>query len=102
MTLPQLMDEKVKKQGWVIVSCHFVQAAPMDDPEMITAMADCFSEQDGSKCYRQGTEIIVTSLSGYTGDHTPYLDLVRRLSKKGCRVITDKPPALAAAMEPGL
>ncbi|EOU6405904.1 hypothetical protein ACN74M_004643 [Escherichia coli] len=102
MTLPQLMDEKVKKQGWVIVSCHFVQAAPMDDPEMITAMADCSSEQDGSKCYRQGTEIIVTSLSGYTGDHTPYLDLVRRLSKKCCRVITDKPPALAAAMEPGL
>lgn len=48
MTLPQLMDEKVKKQGWVIVSCHFVQAAPMDDPEMITAMADCSSEQDGS------------------------------------------------------
>ncbi|EOL1385049.1 hypothetical protein ACAL80_RS24685 [Escherichia coli] len=46
--------------------------------------------------------MIVTSLSGYTGDHTPYLDLVRRLSKKGCRVITDKPPALAAAMEPGL
>ncbi|EPB0773698.1 hypothetical protein ACQ9Z2_001018 [Escherichia coli] len=99
---------KSEKTGGMIVSCQPVQAGPMDDPEIITAMADCSSEQDGLECYRLGAEIIGTTLSGYTGAYildASDLDLVRRLSKKGCRVIAEgrynTPASAAAAMEHG-
>lgn len=200
MTLLQLLDNNIKNQGGLIVSCQPVPDSPMDHPEIITAMAlaaeqagavavriegvsnlrearksvqvpiigivkrdlahspvritpflediealagagadiiafdgttrhrpvgvkalikrihecgcvamaDCSSEQDGLECHWLGAEIIGTTLSGYTGDNVPDapdLDLVRKLSQEGCRVIAEgrynSPASAAAAMEHG-
>lgn len=72
------------------------------------AMADCSSEQDGTRCHDLGADIIGTTLSGYTSDVVPQepdLPLVRALSAKGYRVIAEgrfNSPALAAqAMQHG-
>lgn len=68
----------------------------------LIAMADCSCEQDGLYCQQAGTELIGTTLSGYTDEHTPAepdLALVTILSQAGCRVMAEgryNTPELAA------
>ena len=72
------------------------------------AMADCSSVEDGIFCQQLGTEIIGTTLSGYTTAHTPKepdLALVQALHAAGCRVIAEgrynTPAQAAEAMRHG-
>ncbi|MEB7943053.1 N-acetylmannosamine-6-phosphate 2-epimerase [Raoultella ornithinolytica] len=72
------------------------------------AMADCSSVEDGIFCQQLGTEIIGTTLSGYTTAHTPEepdLALVQALHAAGCRVIAEghynTPAQAAEAMRHG-
>ncbi|EHL6334330.1 TPA: N-acetylmannosamine-6-phosphate 2-epimerase, partial [Escherichia coli] len=51
MTLLQLLDNKIKNQGGLIVSCQPVPDSPMDHPEIITAMA-LAAEQAGAVAVR--------------------------------------------------
>lgn len=68
----------------------------------LIAMADCSCEQDGLYCQQTGAELIGTTLSGYTSEHTPAepdLELVTTLSQAGCRVMAEgryNSPELAA------
>lgn len=68
----------------------------------LVAMADCSCEQDGLMCQQAGAELIGTTLSGYTHEHTPLapdLALVTTLSQAGCRVMAEgryNTPELAA------
>lgn len=68
----------------------------------LIAMADCASQEEGLYCHQQGTQLIGTTLSGYTTDETPTepdLALVASLSQAGCRVVAEgryNAPELAA------
>lgn len=74
----------------------------------LIAMADCSSQEEGLYCHQLGTQLIGTTLSGYTSPETPDepdLALVASLSQAGCRVVAEgryNSPALAAqAIEQG-
>lgn len=74
----------------------------------LIAMADCSSQEEGLYCHQLGTQLIGTTLSGYTSTETPDepdLALVASLSQAGCRVVAEgryNSPALAAqAIEQG-
>ncbi len=74
----------------------------------LIAMADCSSQEEGLYCHQLGTQLIGTTLSGYTSAETPDepdLALVASLSQAGCRVVAEgryNSPALAAqAIEQG-
>ncbi len=74
----------------------------------LIAMADCSSQDEGLYCHQLGTQLIGTTLSGYTSPETPDepdLALVASLSQAGCRVVAEgryNSPALAAqAIEQG-
>ncbi|HCN96485.1 MAG TPA: N-acetylmannosamine-6-phosphate 2-epimerase [Leclercia sp.] len=74
----------------------------------LIAMADCSSQEEGLYCHQLGTQLIGTTLSGYTSAETPDepdLALVASLSEAGCRVVAEgryNSPALAAqAIEQG-
>ncbi len=68
----------------------------------LIAMADCSSQEEGLYCHQLGTQLIGTTLSGYTSPETPDepdLALVASLSQAGCRVVAEgryNSPALAA------
>jgi len=68
----------------------------------LIAMADCSSQEEGLYCHQLGTQLIGTTLSGYTSTETPDepdLALVASLSQAGCRVVAEgryNSPALAA------
>lgn len=68
----------------------------------LIAMADCSSQEEGLYCHQLGTQLIGTTLSGYTSAETPDepdLALVASLSQAGCRVVAEgryNSPALAA------
>ncbi|MDU1059721.1 MAG: N-acetylmannosamine-6-phosphate 2-epimerase [Leclercia adecarboxylata] len=74
----------------------------------LIAMADCSSQEEGLYCHQLGTQLIGTTLSGYTSAETPDepdLALVASLSQAGCRVVAEgryNSPTLAAqAIEQG-
>ncbi|WP_431225087.1 N-acetylmannosamine-6-phosphate 2-epimerase [Serratia sp. L9] len=74
----------------------------------LLAMADCSTLEDGLHCHQLGTQLIGTTLSGYTGTTIPVepdFALVAALSARGCRVVAEgryNTPALAAqAMQQG-
>ncbi|WP_312073130.1 N-acetylmannosamine-6-phosphate 2-epimerase [Atlantibacter sp.] len=68
----------------------------------LVAMADCSTLEEGLHCHQLGTELIGTTLSGYTTDVTPRepdLALVSALAANGCRVMAEgryNSPELAA------
>lgn len=67
------------------------------------AMADCATFDEAATMAAQGCDFVATTLSGYTGGDIPAepdLDLVRRLSGAGYRVVAEgryNTPALASA-----
>ncbi|EAM7073186.1 hypothetical protein R5D33_002695 [Salmonella enterica] len=104
MSLLAGLEQRVRENGGLIVSCQPVPGSPMDKPEIVTAMAQAGAgiseEVDG---HQKGVEFIGTTLSGYTGPTTPVepdLAMVAQLSHTGCRVIAEgryDTPALAAS-----
>lgn len=72
------------------------------------AMADCSNLEEGLYCQQLGFDIVGSTMSGYTGDHTPEepdFQLVKDLKAAGCFVMAEgryNTPELArSAIEAG-
>lgn len=72
MSLLAGLEQRVRENGGLIVSCQPVPGIPMDKPEIVTAMAQAGADiSEGVDCHQKGVEFIGTTLSGDTGPTTP-------------------------------
>lgn len=102
MSLIQILDNRIKQQGALIVSCQPVPQSPLDKPEIVAAMA-LAAEQAGAVALRiEGIDnldvvrakvtipiigIVKRDLTDSPVRITPYLDDVDALAQSGADII---------------
>lgn len=120
MSLIFKLDQKIKKQGALVVSCQPVPGSPLDKPEIVAAMA-LAAEQAGAVALRiegianlQATRsqvsvpiigIIKRDLADSAVRITPYLEDVDALATSGANIIAfdgtlrPRPAEIAALLQ---